>query len=261
MANDSGSFIWYELMARDPVAARAFYADVIGWSVAPYPGQPDDGSGYQLLSAPDGPVGGLMRLPDAAAAAGAGPRGLGYLGVDDVDATAAAIAEAGGAVHMPPTDLPGVGRMAVLTDPQGAPFYVMRGATDGESKAFSRTAVGHCGWNELSTSDQAAAKAFYTGQFGWTSDEAMSMGAMGDYAFLDHAGVRIGAMMTRPPEGPPPGWLFYFRVPDVAAALDRVRAGGGSVVMEPVEVPGGEQVAVAIDPEGAGFGLVAGGSR
>jgi predicted enzyme related to lactoylglutathione lyase len=253
MANKHGDFIWYELMTAHPDAAGRFYGDVADWTVGERPpGEMD----YRMISAPDGHVGGMLGLTKEMTQGGARPCWLGYVGVDDVDATVATATATGGKVLMPTRDLAGVGRIAMVTDPQGAPFYVMRGASDGTSHAYSPTAVGHCGWNELATTDQAAAFDFYGRLFGWTKGTVMPMGDMGDYSFLHHGGERIGAIMTRRPDGPPPMWAYYFRVADVASSAERAKAGGGRIMHGPVDVPGGDRIVIGADPEGAGFALV-----
>lgn len=251
-ANPHGSFIWYELLTSDLDAAADFYGDLIGWTAADS-GQPD--MDYRIFSADGVGVAGLMKLPDGAAQAGMRPGWLGYIGVDDVDAAVADITGAGGSVHMPAMDIANVGRIAMVADPQGVLFYVMRGASPEASTAFAQQS-GHCAWNELSTSDQAGALAFYTGRFGWRKGDVMPMGEMGDYQFIDHGGGMIGAIMTRPAEGPPPGWRFYFQVPDIDVATATLKRGGGIVHAGPMEIPGGEFAVVASDPQGAGFGLV-----
>ena len=157
MTNAHGEFIWYELMTSDVAAAADFYAAVLGWKRRVF----DQSAGYEIFSADGEDVAGLMAIPDEAAGKGARPGWLGYIGVDDVDATVSDIIEAGGTQHMPPTDIPGVGRLAMLADPQGAMFYVMRGAVDGTSTSFAPTKAGHCHWNELSSTDPAAAFDFY----------------------------------------------------------------------------------------------------
>src|SRR3546814_15278463 len=86
---------------------------------------------------------------------------------------------------MPPWRIEGVGRMALVRDPQGNPFYVMRGASDENSTAFSRDGMGKCNWNELATTDQEGAHAFYAAVFGWTFPDRMPMGEMGDYVFVE----------------------------------------------------------------------------
>ena len=137
--NPHGSFIWYELLAEDPDAAAAFYGDVIGWTAASA-GQP--GVDYRIFSAGGIPVAGHMKLPDGAEQAGMRPGWLGYIGVDDVDTAVAGIERAGGRVHMPAMDLEGVGRIALLADPQGLPFYVMRGASGEASHSFDPVKAG-----------------------------------------------------------------------------------------------------------------------
>ncbi len=250
MPNPDGDHIWYELLTAAPDAAAEFYAAVVGWTVR------DAGMGggmdYRLFRAPDADIGGLMKMPEGMPA----PLWLGYVGVSDVDATAATVTGLGGAVHLPPTDIPGVGRFAMVADPQGVLFYVMRGGSEEKSTAFKPMAEGHCGWNELSTSDQAGALDFYGRLFGWEKGDALPMGEMGDYRFIQHGGQMIGAVMNRPKDGPPPMWTYYFRVNGVEEAAARIRERDGRVTFGPAEVPGGDWVINATDPQGAMFGLV-----
>jgi uncharacterized protein len=256
MSNPHGSFIWYELMSKDPDASKKFYDDVVGWNIGPkMPG----GMDYRMIVAPDGNVGGVLRLTDEMRQHGARPTWLAYFGVDDVDATVAKVIASGGKVLMPAWDIPNVGRIAMVTDPQGIPFYVMRGASDGTSTAFGRMTMGHVSWNELRTTDQIGALGFYGSIFGMVKSGAMPMGELGDYTFLEHGGTGIGAVMTNPPGGRTPGWGFYFRVPDIESAKIRISKAGGTVTNGPMEVPGGEMVLNAVDPDGAAFGLVAPG--
>jgi predicted enzyme related to lactoylglutathione lyase len=144
MPNPHGSFIWYELMTTDTAAAGRFYSDVVGWTIGDFGGGVP---GYRILSAGERGVGGMMTIPAEARQGGMRPVWLGYLGVEDVDAALAAITTAGGTVHMPATDLPDVGRIAMVADPQGATFYVMRGASQQSSSSFDPAATGHCAWN------------------------------------------------------------------------------------------------------------------
>jgi hypothetical protein len=250
--NPHGSFIWYELLTADPDSAAAFYGDVVGWTAA-NAGQP--GVDYRIFSAAGTQVAGHMKLPDGAAEMGMRPGWFGYIGVDDVDSAVAAIAAAGGKVHMPAMDMEGVGRMAMVADPQGVSFYVMRGESEEASPSFDPMKAGHCSWNELSTPDQEGALAFYTGRFGWEKGDLMPMGEMGGYQFIDHGGGMIGAIMTAPP-GRPAGWNFAFGVRDINEAAAKIAAGGGTVNSGPVEVPGGDLVVMASDPQGAAFMVV-----
>lgn len=194
-----------------------------------------------------------MKLPDGAPM----PCWMGYISVDDVDLTAASIQKADGTIHMKPQDIPGVGRFAFVADPQGIMFYIMKGVSDGSSTAFAadHPMPGHCAWNELATTDQAAAFAFYTRQFGWQKDGDMDMGPMGKYEFLRHGSV-IGATMTKPTERPVAAWTYYFRVPDIDAAIKTATTNGGQVVNGPNEISGGDYELNGVDPQGALFALV-----
>ena len=253
MANAEGTPIWYELLTTDAEGGQRFYADVVGWSIAP---SGMEGTGdYRVLTAPDGQgVGGLMTLPDGAPMK---PGWLCYISVRDVDSMAEKIKSLGGSVHRGPEDIPGVGRFAMVADPQGLMFYIMRGDSPQDPQAFHVTAPGHCGWNELVTSDHEAALAFYGEVFGWRNQETMPMGEMGEYCFIDHIGQRIGATMTAGA-----GWTtrstYYFNVPSIDAAVPKITSNGGTVTMGPHEVPGGMHIVMGIDPQGAAFALVGG---
>jgi hypothetical protein len=187
-----------------------------------------------------------------------GPVWLTYFGVDDVDTTVAEITAAGGAVHMPAMDVPGVGRMALATDPHGAAFYVMRGADEEASHAFQQgdaATPGHAVWNELTAPDQDAAMAFYARLFGWRHEGAMPMGPLGDYKFVYGASACIGATMNTPPDGRP-GWMPYFLIADIDAGIERLRSAGGTLIQGPDQIPGGSYSVMAEDAEGVRFGLV-----
>ena len=259
MGNPHGSFIWYELITPDPDGSRRFYGAVVGWDIEP---QPSGDFDYRMIRRSDGGhSGGVLRLSEDMRQHGGRPIWLGYIGVDDVDASVAATEQAGGKVLIPPTDMGGVGRIALVADAQGAPFYLMKpappeGDEHKESNAFSVEEPQHVRWNELSTTDPAAAIAFYTGQFGWRQEGDMDMGPMGKYQFLHQGDVMIGAVMPKMPEMPVSQWSYYIGIDDIDRAAEAVRSGGGTILQEPIEIPGGEFSLMGIDPQGAAFGLV-----
>jgi predicted enzyme related to lactoylglutathione lyase len=259
MADQHGSFIWYELITPDPDAAKAFYDAVVGWDIEPQPAGPLD---YRMIRRGDGGnAGGVMRLSEDMARNGGRPVWLGYVSSQDVDATVAAVTSDGGQVHMPATDMPGVGRIAMITDPAGAPFYVMRptppeGQPDAVSDVFSVDQPQHVRWNELTTSDPEGAADFYHRHFGWKQEGSMPMGELGDYAFIHDGDTGIGAIMGLIPPTTRPQWSFYFGVEDIDRAAEAVRSGGGQVLMGPQQIPGGEYSLNGTDPQGASFGLV-----
>ena len=255
-----GAFCWTELLTPDADGAKAFYDAVVGWSFGEAAAE---FNGYRMINTRDGgAAGGVLPLTDEMQQHGARPTWLGYINVADVDQSVASIERAGGRSLMPPTDIPNVGRIAMVADPQGAPFYVMKpippaGRENEPSDVFSPDKQGRCAWNELSTSDPVAARRFYGDQFGWTTDEFMPMGEHGEYRFIDQQGVRIGAIAGTM-DGQHPHWRHYFRVPSIASAKETAEAKGGKIVMGPMEVPGGDHIVIGIDPQGAEFALVGG---
>jgi predicted enzyme related to lactoylglutathione lyase len=247
------NFVWYELMTSDDAAAQDFYGKVVGWK-AQDAGQP--GMKYTLLAASEGPVAGLMALPKEACDAGAKPGWVGYVGVDDVDACARRIAEAGGKTHVPPTDIPGIGRFAMVADPQGATFSLFKAAAPMGQPPADVNQPGLIGWHELYALDGEKAFDFYSGMFGWTKSDAIDMGEMGRYQLFAAGGAPIGGMMTKPANLPMPFWNYYIQVDAIGAALERLKAGNGQVVNGPMQVPGGSWIVQGIDPQGAMFALV-----
>ena len=251
MANKHGEFIWYELMTNDLEGARAFYQSVVGWTIGAASDMPD--MDYRMIEAPDATVGGAMQISADMAGQGARSGWVGYVGVEDVDASVEAIKAMGGSVHMGPSDIPDVGRFAMAADPRGALFYVMRGAVgSGTSTAFAPGRLGHAVWNELSTPDPDGAHAFYGKLFGWTNPDSMPMGEMGDYRFLNLGDLRLGATMYG---AGPAFWQPYFSVASIDAAMEAVKRGGGTIDSGPHEVPGGDHIIVGTDPQGARFAL------
>ncbi len=252
--SNHGKFVWYELMTTDLQAAEAFYRAVIGWSAGDA-GMPH--MRYTIVSAGETPVGGLMELPQDARAAGAQPAWVGYVGVDDVDATAARIKQMHGTVHRQPADIPDVGRFAIVSDPHGAMFALFKPASQPPASSPPADAPGHVGWHELYAGDLEPDFKFYSDLFGWTKADAMNMGPMGVYQLFAWGGQAVGGMMTKPASLPAPFWTYYFNVPDINAAKARVEAGRGQIINGPMQVPGGSWIVQCIDPQGAMFALVA----
>jgi uncharacterized protein len=262
MANSAGSFIWYELMTSDANAAARFYGAVVGWQIADQADPQAGGMDYRLIARDDGgSAGGVLQLTPDMLANGAHPAWVGYLHVTDVDLAVQAITADGGKTLMPKMTLP-VGEIAMVTDPMGAPFYVMTpvpppGKPDAVSDLFSVDGPQHIRWNELCSPDVARARAFYARHFSFQFNESMPMGPQhGDYLFIDHGGLRVGGMMRLPDAAGPGGWTFYFGVRSALAAKRAVEAHGGAVVMDLHQVPGGDWVLIATDPQGARFGVV-----
>ena len=245
-----GNPCWYELTTHDPDGAAHFYGHVLGWATG---SDGAEGLDYRLARAGGQPVAGLMP-----ATPGMPAFWMIYLTVTDCDKAAAAIARAGGTVHRAPADIPGTGRFAIVTDPQGAAFGILQ-PLGGAGHAFDGKRPGHGHWHELMTSDPRAAMGFYGKHFGWKPGDSMDMGPMGSYDLFRRGKSAIGGMMTLAPGMPGPGhpfWQPYFGTDSVTAATGRVLAAGGHVLHGPHEVPGGAFIIIGRDPQGAQFALV-----
>ena len=254
MVSSRGCFVWYELTTTDAEAAKTFYADVVGWGMrdASMPG-----AAYTLFTAGEVPVAGLMGLPAEARKMGAQPRWTGYVGVDDVDVATDRLRHLGGAVYVPPTDVPEISRFSIVADPQAATLALVKWLHPGQEQPAAPSSLGHVGWHELSTVNWEKAFTFYGELFGWQKAHA-EVGGIGTYQLFSAGGQTIGGMSNKPPTVPMPFWLYYFNVGDIDAAAKRIKAGGGRILEGPLEARGGNRIVRCTDPQGAMFALRAG---
>ncbi len=253
MSENTGRFVWYDLMTTDPEAAQSFYTKLIGWGTQAWEGPMP----YTMWTNNETPLGGVMTLPDEAKQAGAPPHWLAYIEIPDVDETVAKAEANQGEVLAPAQDIPEVGRFAVIADPQGAMFAAFTHTGDAPAKA-GPPEIGEFSWHELNTSDHDNAWGFYETLFGWKKLDAMDMGEMGMYQMFTEGGGEIprGGMFNKPKEvSGPPFWLYFARVDDVDKSVEHVKALGGQVLNGPMEVPDGDRVAQCMDPQGAAFAL------
>ena len=246
-----GRPVWYELMTTDTGAAEKFYKNVIGWTSEPFPSSPNPYTVFKR--SPKNQVAGLMPRPDGM---NMPPFWAMYVAVPDLDEAVTHIKRLGGSALSGVIDVPTVGRLQMMKDPQGAAFYIIQ-PTPREERPETPPEIGDASWHELMTTDAPAAMKFYGDLFGWQPGEAMDMGEQGKYHIFNRPHGMIGGMMNKPPAmaNVPPHWMIYFRVPDIDAAVERVKANGGKILNGPTEVPGGSRIVNAMDPQGAGFSL------
>ena len=250
MVDYSGRFVWYELITTDMAAAKAFYSKVVGWGAQDV-STPD--LTYTLFTAGRAEVSGLIDLPEDGRKMGATPRWMGYVGVDDVDATADRIKRLGGAVYVPPTNS-NIGRISVVADPQRATLGLVEGLKPGQPQPAELGELGRVGWHELLAADREKAFAFYGELFGWQKADAET-GPTDTYQLFSAGGQTIGGMFTKHPTEPGPFWLYYFNIGDIDAAAERVKSGGGQIFEGPHELPDGSWIVQCTDPQGAAFAL------
>jgi predicted enzyme related to lactoylglutathione lyase len=248
-----GRLLWHELLTSDPEAAQRFYKPLIGWETSVFE---QTGEPYTMWTYEEQPMGGVMALPAEAAQMGVPPHWLLYVGVDDVDATVEQAKRLGGRALRDSFDVPTVGRIGILADPQGAVFAIFTPSE--RAPAEQEAGVGDFSWHELATTDHAAAMEFYSALFGWQKTEAMDMGEGNMYQMYGRGGDSLGGMFTKPAEMPgPAAWLLYIRVADTDKAVEQVEALGGQVINGPMDVPGpsGDRVAQCMDAQGVAFAL------
>jgi predicted enzyme related to lactoylglutathione lyase len=186
---------------------------------------------------------------------GAAPFWIGNVAVANTDATAERVVQLGGRVLRAPEDVPQVGRFAVIADRQGAALQIFTAAGE-PMKVHDTTQPGEICWNELATTDQGSAFAFYSELFGWQKIDDVDMGPMGNYLVYGVGSHRLGGIFNKPKDVPmPPSWLYYFQVADLTAAIGRAKAKGAKVLNGPMQVPGGSHIVQMMDPQGVAFSL------
>ncbi|HWF47533.1 MAG TPA: VOC family protein [Bryobacteraceae bacterium] len=254
LKTEPSRFVWYELHTPDAAPAEAFYKGVLGWGMqdAGMPNRP-----YTLVTVAGIPIGGLLQKPASGFTSGEKAGWMGYIGVEDLDAILQRLENAHGFVHRAPEEIPGVGRFAVVADPQGAIFVLFqppKGMQQPERP--SPGTPGTAAWHDLAAVEWQSDFNFYADLFGWSKSQAMDMGTSGVYQIFAVGSEPIGGMMNRMNPSQSPGWLFYFNVDDIDSAVARVKQHGGTVIHGPSVVPGGQQIAHCLDTQGAIFGIV-----
>lgn len=240
-----GTFCWADLATPDVESAKAFYGGLLAWE-------------FENMTSGDAPDLVVARREGARVAGlhdavGQPPHWNNYVTVEDVDVVARRAQELGGSVFAGPLEVLPAGRMAAISDPQGA--IVIAWQPMGLVGAEVVNEPGAMTWNDLLTTDVEAARGFYAALFGWEVDPVPA--SDGRYWVINGPDGSNGGMMPLPTEGIPPFWQPYFAVESLEAAQAKVRELGGRVLMEPMSVPSGAFVAV-LDPHGATFSLLAG---
>jgi uncharacterized protein len=250
-----GRFVWHELLTSDVAGAQRFYENVVGWKGQKMEGGPPDMPPYHFWMAGEAMSGGFMQLPDEAKNMGAPPNWMTYIGTDDVDGTAQKAEQLGGRVIRQPEDIPGIGRFAILQDPQGAVFAIYSSANDTPEEQDPKQL--EFSWHELATTDPKGAWDFYSNLFDWKETSTMDMGPdAGPYQMFGRDRFTYGGIYKKPADMPAPSnWLPYAMVDSADAAAERATKAGGTVIVGPMEVPGGDRIAVIRDPQGAHFAV------
>ena len=241
----AGKFVWFDLMTPDTKAALAFYSQNLGFGQQAWEG----GMPYTMFKSGEETFGGVMELPKEAIDMGAPPHWLGYVGVDDLDASLARAAALGAKIYRGATDIPGAGRFGILADPTGATFAMFQSANP------SGADLQAVAWVELMSTDPARAMAFYSELFGWVPTEAMDLGEMGTYQMFGTKEHSFGGLQKSAPNMPMSAWAYYFAVDAAGARMAAATAAGSKVLYGPMPVPGNGFAGLLVDPQGAAFGV------
>jgi uncharacterized protein len=243
-----GTFSWADLSTTDTDGAKAFYTRLFGWDAEDNP--IPDGGVYTMLRKGDKSVCALSAVQQE----GQPPAWNSYLTVTSADEAARSAADNGGTVAMGPFDVMEAGRMALVQDSTGAFFAVWEPRDNIGAERVNEP--GALTLNQLNTSDPDAAERFYSGAFGWRFEFVGTDDT--PYWGIYNGDQLNGGMMPLPDNAPaPPHWLVYFGSENVDDDARRVGELGGTVIVEPSDVPGG-RIVVALDPQGAVFALFAG---
>jgi predicted enzyme related to lactoylglutathione lyase len=238
---------WADLGSPDPDESASFYGELLGLEAT----DPDEEhGGYRLFTRDGKQVAGLMALQEE----GQPPSWTTYINVDDADAVAEKVKDAGGEVFVEPMDVMQLGRMAIFADPTGAAFGVWQPGQHKGAEVVSEP--GSMAWNQCNTRDPEKALEFYAQVFGWDNERVDTGGA--DYWQLEQAGTPLAGLFRMGDDFPdevPAHWIVYFAVEDCDAATEKAREKGATVRAEPFDNEAG-RFSVLQDPHGAAFALI-----
>ena len=251
-------FVWHDLNTKDLDGAKRFYSEVFNWKFNNSDGE------YAHISAGDQMIGGIRKM---GAQEHQPPSWLGYVLVDDVAATVAAVENQHGRVYVKTTVMDKVGTFAVTADPTGAVFAPWRSARAEENKPDSGTPglpkVGTFCWDELVTTDPAVAGSFYANVFGW-SPHAVEMGGGNTYTLFHRPGttgpnnqpIGAGGMMKAPAGMPHSFWIAYVHVANADQSSEKATRLGGKVMVPPTDIPNIGRFSCWSDPQGAAIAVL-----
>ena len=245
--SDRGLFVWHEVSSHDVPSSEDFYSRLIGWKVETW----DQNPSYKLFTARREAKAGLWGITEQPNQLAVPPHWLSYIGTNDVDASVRQAVELGGKVIVPAYNVPSVGRMAHLQDPQGVLFAV---SSQNERRGYREPEPGDFSWHELMTTNTQTAWDFYSKLFGWQKMEAIDMGAAGPYQIFGSGGHQLGGIFAPGPLPAGPMWIPYILVRDAKRLADTAKELGATITQGPMEVPGGDWVFTGLDRQSAAFG-------
>jgi predicted enzyme related to lactoylglutathione lyase len=244
----TGKFIWFDLVTDEIDVTRQFYADLFGWNIEQSGPAPER---YSVVTNAGRRIGGILQRP-APPGAAAGARWISLMSIPNVIHATQYAQGRGGKVLIAPADLPHRGAHAILRDPQGAVFGVLRSST-GDAPDIPLQS-GMFIWADLLTRDPDAAAQFYRGLAGYGVQRTLTGNA--ESILLVSGEFTRAGISHLPPSVDRPGWLPFVQVDDVLGTIGRAVIAGGKVVLSPRPELLDGQVAVIADPRGGIVGVV-----
>jgi uncharacterized protein len=244
---EPGFFSWVDLTTSDADGAKEFYGALFGWDYEDNE-IPGDGGVYTMCKLDGDYVAAIPGSTDQAP-----PHWNNYVTVANVDESAAKAKELGADMVEEPFDVMEAGRMAFFNDPTGAALCIWQA---GEAIGAQRVNEPGClTWNELHTPDPAKALEFYSGLFGWSTEEMDTGEGSPSYSVIKNGDRSNGGVMPAQ-EGESPNWLPYFVVESREEALAKAKDAGGQATFQMDIGPG--KLGFLADPQGAVFAVYEG---
>jgi len=239
-----GKFIWHDLITHDISAVKLFYAGVFGWKFEALPGT----DRYTVIRHNGEMIGGIA-FSDRKIDGKPISQWVSMMSVPSVDQAASRIRQAGGRVYAGPRDIDDRGRLAIVGDPQGAVFGLVR--TTGGDPHDREAGIGDWLWNELWSDDREAAAQLYATLVGYELDTHEKVAGKPYTVFKRDGEPRAGLLVNPFPEEVTSLWLPYVRVANPAAVAAKVEGLGGQVLLKPDPEHRKGTVAIIADPTGA----------
>jgi predicted enzyme related to lactoylglutathione lyase len=246
-----GRFVWHDLMTTDKAGAVRFYTQLFGWKTHDVDMGP--AGAYTMIRVGERDIGGIVALD---AKLGIPSHIIGYCSVPDVDVATRRAEQLGGKVGVPATNIPEVGRFAIIEDPQGGHIAPFKGTAESPELDGPPKAGEFC-WNELLCDDPAKLLPFYKEIFGW-STKSMDMGPMGTYYVLERGDKQSGGVMKKQMKEAPTAWLTYVAVENVDASAKKAESLGAKLLVPGTDIPNIGRFAVLTDPQGGTFAVFQG---
>ena len=243
---EPGTPSWVDLSTPDPADARRFYGALFGWE-AEDAGPPEETGGYAMFKLRGKLIAGIGPLmdPDQPAVWST------YVSTDDADAVVSRATEAGGQAIVEPMEVMDAGRMAFVMHPAGGAVGVWEPNRHRGAELVNEP--GALTWNQLHTSDQDGAAAFYNAVFGWTRAD---FGGMSVFNLGENGVGGLAPMPAQVPPGMPAFWMTVFGNDDTDKTAAKAAELGGQVLSPPSDIPDVGRFAVLADPQGVTFGVI-----